>query len=123
MRPPHYDRRPLYTDGVGYGWVGYGIFDEWPSACITILVYKSGAPVMNDLTKPAVSTCPGCGLRVTSYWMKDNTGCVSRPEYILVAHWVYHSPCWDKQVANYNPERDTTKLMPYMDSKLEDSGQ
>jgi len=51
--------------------------------------------VSNDLTEPVVSTCPACGLPVTTYWMQDNTGCVSRPEYTLVADWVYHAHCWD----------------------------
>lgn len=40
MRPPHFDRKPIYTDGVGMGWVGYGIYDEWPSACFRIFVFK-----------------------------------------------------------------------------------
>jgi len=40
MRPPLYDTVPLYTDGVVYGWVGYGIFFEWPSACFQIFVWK-----------------------------------------------------------------------------------
>jgi hypothetical protein len=24
LQPPDFDCRPLYQDGVGYGWVGYG---------------------------------------------------------------------------------------------------
>ncbi len=40
MRPPNYDRSPIYTDGNGLGWVGYGIFDEWPSACLWIVNWK-----------------------------------------------------------------------------------
>lgn len=58
---------------------------------------------MDDDTEPFVSRCPGCGKDVTTYWMKDNTGCVSRPEYVLIAASAYHSECWDKAVENYEP--------------------
>ena len=40
MRPPNFDRAPLYHDGVGVGWVGYGVYDEWPSSCLWIAVWK-----------------------------------------------------------------------------------
>lgn len=40
MRPPDYDRKPLYTDGAGLGWVGYGMFDEWPSYSFWVVVWK-----------------------------------------------------------------------------------
>ena len=51
---------------------------------------------MNGDIESFVTKCEGCGEDVTSYWMKDNTGCVSRPEYVLVADWIFHSECWDK---------------------------
>ena len=44
MRPPHYDCIPLYTNGAKIGWVGYGMFFEWPSACFQIWVHKSEEP-------------------------------------------------------------------------------
>jgi len=40
MKPPDYDSSPIYTDGVGIGWVGYGMFSEWPSACFQIFDFK-----------------------------------------------------------------------------------
>jgi hypothetical protein len=40
LRSPHFDSVPVYTDGAGIGWVGYGIFFEWPSACFQIFVWK-----------------------------------------------------------------------------------
>lgn len=40
MKYPDFDSKPLYTDGVRYGWVGYGIFFEWPSASFQIFVWK-----------------------------------------------------------------------------------
>lgn len=40
MRPPLFDSIPIYTDGTGYGWVGYGMYFEWPSACFQIFVWK-----------------------------------------------------------------------------------
>ena len=61
----------------------------------------------SHIVEPLVTKCPGCGEPVTSYWMKNNTGCISRPEYTLIADWIYHSPCWDEQVKNYNPEPTT----------------
>ena len=56
-----------------------------------------------NLVDPFVCTCPGCGKPVTTYWMKDNTGCV-RGDYDLIADTAWHKPCWGKAVANYNPE-------------------
>jgi hypothetical protein len=52
-------------------------------------------------TEPCVSKCPGCGADVTTHWMKDNTGCVSRPEYVLVADWAWHAACWDKALHDH----------------------
>lgn len=40
LRPPDYDSKPLYTDGQGVGWVGYGMFFEWPSACFQVFDWK-----------------------------------------------------------------------------------
>jgi hypothetical protein len=40
LRPPKFDAVPTYHDGQGYGWVGYGMFFEWPSACFQIFVFK-----------------------------------------------------------------------------------
>ncbi len=50
-----------------------------------------------------VVPCPGCGKPVTTYWMQDNTGCLPG-DYDLIADTAWHKPCWDKQVADYNPE-------------------
>lgn len=52
--------------------------------------------------EPETSTCPYCSQDVVSYWSKD--GCLSRPlHYVLVADWIFHSECWDKQVMSYPP--------------------
>ena len=48
------------------------------------------------------STCPYCGKDVLSYWA-PREGCVPRPEYTLVANWIYHTKCWDKQVKERPP--------------------
>ena len=40
LKPPDYDRKPVFTDGVGLQWVGYGMFDEWCSACFFIIAWK-----------------------------------------------------------------------------------
>ena len=61
-------------------------------------------------------TCPYCGQPVIvcvvegegSVTMENGVvrqldGIVSDPSYTLVADWVYHSTCWDKQVEEYPP--------------------
>lgn len=40
LKPPDFDRVPLYTNGVGWGWVGYGMFWEFPSACFQVFDWK-----------------------------------------------------------------------------------
>ena len=56
---------------------------------------------MNEgpLTEPLITECPGCGEGVTTYWMKDNTGCV-RGDYALVGDEAWHKTCWDKTMAD-----------------------
>ena len=67
---------------------------------------------MNGDIEFFVTKCEGCGEDVTSYWMKDNTGCVSRPEYVLVADWIFHSECWDKVVKDYEEGSERNELVP-----------
>lgn len=42
------------------------------------------------------ATCPYCKETVTYDWT-ERVIC-SRPEYCLVADWVYHNDCWNKLV-------------------------
>jgi hypothetical protein len=44
--------------------------------------------------------CPYCRKQVGIVW---NHGVVSKPEYVLIADWVYHSECWDKLVEENPP--------------------
>lgn len=46
-------------------------------------------------------TCPYCKQPVAYEWTER--GICSRPEYVLVADWIYHSHCWDKQYAENPP--------------------
>ncbi len=47
--------------------------------------------------------CPHCGELVTSRWAPNGGGCLSAPrEYVLIADWIYHAACWERQVAE-NP--------------------
>jgi len=48
-----------------------------------------------------ISICPYCGKEVISFW--TDRGCISDSQYVLVADWVYHSVCWDKQIEEYPP--------------------
>lgn len=41
LKPPLFDAVPVYTDGVGCGWSGYGIWWEWPSASLRIWFFKT----------------------------------------------------------------------------------
>lgn len=50
-----------------------------------------------------VTKCPECGQDVTTLWLKNGRGCLSRPEYVLIADWVFHSECWDKLVERNPP--------------------
>lgn len=53
--------------------------------------------------EPVISKCPGCGATVVTFWAAGNQGLIPNKEYDLVADWVFHAKCWDKQVADYNP--------------------
>lgn len=44
--------------------------------------------------------CPLCGGLVVSFWIPGG-GCISHPDYVLIADWVIHSACYDKSVQNY----------------------
>lgn len=46
--------------------------------------------------------CPYCGNPVISLWVKGG-GCLSSPDYVLVADWIFHSSCWDRQVEEHPP--------------------
>lgn len=51
LRPPLFDSVPLYHDGVGVGWVGYGMYFEWPSACFNIWVFKNEEALVTQRTE------------------------------------------------------------------------
>lgn len=46
--------------------------------------------------------CPYCGKTVVGKWQR-NAGMLSDPAYVLVADWLFHAECWDKQVAEHPP--------------------
>ena len=63
---------------------------------------------MNDEAEDAKSElkstlCPYCMKPVATRWMKDGSGMLSDPDVTLIADWVYHSKCWDKQVEEHPP--------------------
>jgi hypothetical protein len=41
--------------------------------------------------------CPYCGKQV-EYLYVEGGGVLPSPDYVLIADWVYHAACWDKQV-------------------------
>ena len=52
---------------------------------------------MADQYEEEVTDCPYCGKPVVSRWAPQG-GCFSSPDYVLVADWIYHAACWEKQV-------------------------
>ena len=70
MRPPHYDSKPIYTDGAGMGWVGYGIFFEWPSACFQVFVWKE-----ERMNRRPEKLCPVCGADITDTFDESDYYC------------------------------------------------
>lgn len=54
---------------------------------------------MSERIEPVTSRCPWCGAMVVTNWLYDevgNRGCLSSPDYVLVADWVLHSGCYDE---------------------------
>jgi hypothetical protein len=74
-----------------------------------------GNPNMSESERPMfecdaeVYTCPYCMKAVVVYVELDGSGIISRPEYDLVANWVYHSACWDKQMREHPPGEPNVK--------------
>jgi RecJ-like exonuclease len=54
-----------------------------------------------NMAEQLTEKCPYCQRLVTFEW--DN-GVVSKPEYVLIADWVYHTECWNEQMREYPPE-------------------
>jgi len=54
--------------------------------------------VKNTEIETCSSKCPECGRTVETLWMKDGGGCLSTPDYVLIADWAFHSPCYDKML-------------------------
>ena len=50
-----------------------------------------------------VSTCPYCKKSVVFTCDADTGAVISSPDYVLIANWIYHRECWDKQVAESPP--------------------
>ena len=46
--------------------------------------------------------CASCALPVETFWAPGNRGLISG-SFVLVADWVYHNHCWDKQLKEHPP--------------------
>lgn len=57
---------------------------------------------MDSDVEELTDNCPYCGNPVTYQYLKGG-GVISRSEYTLIADWVYHSDCWDKQIEEHPP--------------------
>ena len=57
----------------------------------------------DELSVLSKTLCPYCLLPVSFREMKDGSGILSDPDIALIANWVYHSKCWDKQVEEHPP--------------------
>lgn len=49
------------------------------------------------------TNCPYCQKPVETRWTER--GCIPSADYTLIADWIYHAACWDKQVAEHPPEK------------------
>lgn len=55
--------------------------------------------------------CAECGIPITVYFGNNISGArnqhtggvISRPEYVLVADWIFHTECWNKKVDENPP--------------------
>ncbi len=54
-----------------------------------------------------IEKCPYCHGPVIANWVVGG-GILSDPSYVLVADWLFHTECWDKQVAE-NPTDDSAQ--------------
>ena len=74
-----------------------------------------GNPNMTEPERPMfecdaeVYTCPYCMKAVVVYVELDGSGIISRPEYDLIANWIYHSKCWDQQMREHPPGEPNVK--------------
>lgn len=55
---------------------------------------------MKETIESIEETCPFCGQSVMFQW---KGGVISSPEYVLIADWIYHRECWDRQVSESPP--------------------
>jgi len=55
------------------------------------------------MDEQVVIPCSGCGVPTLSWWA-ENGGGLLRGEYVVIADTFWHPKCWDKQVADCNPE-------------------
>ena len=56
---------------------------------------------MGETFEAQESPCPYCGEPVISHWTPR--GCLPNPDYVLIADWLFHTPCWEKQVEENPP--------------------
>ncbi len=55
------------------------------------------------MIEEVITKCPICNEDVVSLW--TDKGCLSRPlEYYLIADYVCHAICFDKELEKYNNE-------------------
>jgi hypothetical protein len=50
------------------------------------------------MTEQLEQMCPYCKKPVYFIW---NNGVVPSDEHVLIADWIYHTECWDKEVEEH----------------------
>lgn len=67
-------------------------------------------------TSAVESICPGCGEKVTSYWVEgeERNGCEPSVDYVLVADTIWHGNCWDEAVAKYDWDKKAEVELPWV---------
>jgi len=54
--------------------------------------------------------CPQCGKPIETRWALDNGGLFSNIDYVLAGDLIFHSKCWDKQLAEHPPFDGSIKV-------------
>jgi hypothetical protein len=77
---------------------------EYPDATAIGAMTREELEALEAEAETFHSACPYCKKAVATRW--TSRGCLPSPDYVLVADGVFHSDCWDRQVAEHPPGSD-----------------
>jgi hypothetical protein len=66
---------------------------------------KHVRPTRHTMITKYTYDCIGCGEPIDTLWDDNDNGttngCLSSPDYLLVADWVFHPKCFDEMLNQY----------------------